>query len=194
VGRGGGGQDGRSFQGGFQGGRVSQGPIGGWGGSPKQGGLKAEEDPDMKRPGRRNGVRPLCEIRCKERAGEGKVQDAGAPNERHREPNEHTRGVEEGESEVGGPVEVGGRGGNLVLLEGPEGVGRGVMDIHVTQREGGKGAGGENNVWWNSVSIVGAPFGAVRVDYRETSRGWVKKAVRGEEVQSQNITPSKKTR
>jgi len=106
VGRGEGGQDGSSFQGGFQGGPVSHGPIGGWGGSSKHGGLKAEEDRDMIRPGRGKGVRPLCEVRCKERAGEGEVQDAGAPDERHREPGKHTLGVEEGESTVCGPVEV----------------------------------------------------------------------------------------
>jgi len=64
------------------------------------------------------------------------------------------------------------------------------MDIQVTQREGGKGAGGENNVQWDRASVVGTALGAVRVDYRETSGGGVEEAVRGEEVQSHNIIPS----
>ena len=167
-------------------------PNWGLGGSSEQGGLKAEKDRDMVRPGRGKGVRPLCEVWREERAGEGEVQDAGAPNECHREPSKHTWGVEEGETEVGGPVEVGGRGGDLVLLEGPEGVGRGVLDIQITQCEGGKGAGGKNDVRWNRASIVGTALGAVRVDYRETSGGGVEKAVGGEEVQCHNITPSEK--
>jgi len=67
-----------------------------------------------------------------------------------------------------------------------------VIDIQVTQRESGNGAGGENNVRWNRASIVGTALGAVRVDYRETIGRGIKKAVRGEEVQSHHVTPSEK--
>jgi len=52
----------------------------------------------MIRPGRGKGVGPHCEIRCAKRAGEGEVLDARAPNECHREPSKHTRGVQEGET------------------------------------------------------------------------------------------------
>jgi len=43
------------------------------GGAPKQGGLKAEEDRDMVRPGRGEGVGPLCEVWSDETTGEGEV-------------------------------------------------------------------------------------------------------------------------
>jgi len=54
--------------------------LGVGGGSPKQGGLKAEEDRDVIRPSRWEGVRPVREVWHQERAGKCKVQDAGAPN------------------------------------------------------------------------------------------------------------------
>jgi len=67
------------------------------------------------------------------------------------------------------PVKVGGRGGNLVFFEDSQGVSRGVVDIQVTQGEGGKGIGGEDYVRWNRTSVVGATFGAVSVRY---GAGW----------------------
>jgi len=67
-----------------------------------------------------------------------------------------------------------------------------VRYIQITQREGGEGAGGKNNIRWDRASIVGAALGAVRVDHHETTGGRVEKTVRGEEVQCHNITPSEK--
>jgi len=55
--------------------------LGVGGGALKQGGLKAEEDRDMVRAGRGEGVGPLCVVWSEERTGEGEVQDARAPNE-----------------------------------------------------------------------------------------------------------------
>jgi len=46
------------------------------------------------------GVGPLCEVWRKERARESKIEDAGAPNERHLKPSKHTWGVEEGEAQI----------------------------------------------------------------------------------------------
>jgi len=69
-----------------------------------------------------------------------------------------------------------------------------VVDIQVTQGEGGKGTGGEDNVRWNRTSVVGATFGAIGVDYCKASRGGVKKAIRGEEVKCHDVPPAKKPR
>jgi len=80
-----------------------------------------------------------------------------------------------------------------VLLEGLEGVGRRVMDVQITQRQSGKGAGGKNNVQWDRAGVVGATLGTVGVDYRDACGGGVEKTVRGEEVQSHNVTPSEET-
>jgi len=73
--------------------------------------------------------RPLREVRGKEGAGKSKIYDARAPNERHGKPSKHARKVKESEPQVCSPVEVGGSGGNLVLLENPKGVCSGVVDI-----------------------------------------------------------------
>jgi len=67
-----------------------------------------------------------------------------------------------------------------------------VVDIKVTQGQGGEGAGGENNFRGNGASVVGEALSAVRVDYSEASGRGVKKAVGGEQVQSHNVTPSEK--
>ena len=90
--------------------------------------------------------------------------------------------------------QVGGRGGDLVFFEDSEGVSRGVVNVQVTQGEGGKGTGGEDNVQWDRTSVVGATFGAVRVDYCETSRGGVKETIRGEEVKCHDVPPPKRPR
>jgi len=66
------------------------------------------------------------------------------------------------------------------------------MDIQVSQGEGGERTAGEDNVWRNRAGVVGAPFGAVGIDYREASGGGVKETVRGEEVKCHDIPPSKK--
>ena len=66
------------------------------------------------------------------------------------------------------------------------------MDIQVTQSQGGKGAGGENDIPWDRAGVVGATFGAVGVDYREAGGGGVEKTIRGEEVKRHNIPPPEK--
>jgi len=139
------------------------------------------------------GVGPFRKIGGKERACEGKVEDAGAPNEGYGEPSKNPRGVEESESQVCGPVKVRGRGGDLIRFERPERVRYGVVDIEVTQRKRGESGYGKYNVRWNRAGIVEATFCTIGVDNREASRGGVEKPVRGEEVQSHDITPSKKT-
>jgi len=138
------------------------------------------------------GVRPFCEVWCKEGAGESKVEDAVAPNEGHGKPSKHTRGVEEGEAQIRRPIKVRGRGGDLIFLEGTEGVSRGVVNIQVTQGECGKGGGGEDNVWRDRAGVVGATLGAVRVDYREGCGGGVEETIGGEKVEGHNISPPKK--
>jgi len=69
-----------------------------------------------------------------------------------------------------------------------------VMDVEVTQGEGGKGAGGENNVRRDRASVVRAPFGAVGVDYCKTSCGGVKETIRGAEVKCHDVPSPKKPR
>jgi len=49
------------------------------------------------------------------------------------------------------------------------------------------------NVRGDGAGVVATTFGARGVDYREASGRGVEKAVRGEEVQGHNITPSKRT-
>jgi len=68
------------------------------------------------------------------------------------------------------------------------------MDVEVTQGEGGKGAGGENNVRWDRASVVCAPFGAIGVDYRKASCGGVEETIRGEEVKCHEVPSLKKPR
>jgi len=77
------------------------------------------------------GVGPFCEVGGEEGARKGKVYDAGAANERHGKPSKNTRDVKESEPQLCGPVEIGGRGSYLILLENPKGVGRGVIDVEV---------------------------------------------------------------
>jgi len=136
------------------------------------------------------GVRPLRKVLSEEGTGEGKVYDARAPNERHGEPGKYARHVKETEPQFCGPVKVGGRRIDLVLLEDPKGVCRGVVNVQVTQRESGEGGRGKNNIRGNRAGVVETTLRAVRVDDREASRGGVEKTVRGEEVQCHNITPS----
>jgi len=69
-----------------------------------------------------------------------------------------------------------------------------VVNIKVTQGEGGKGTGGEDQVRWNRTSVVGAAFGAVGVDYCKASGGGVKETIRGEEVKRHDISPPKQPR
>jgi len=149
-----------------------------------------EDDWDVIGTSGGEGVGPFCKIGGEKRAGEGKVEDAGAPDARHGKPSEDPRHVEESESQVCGPVEVRGRGGDLVLLEHPKRVRRRVVDIEVTQRERGERGRRKYNVWRNGAGIVEAALRAIGVDDCKASRGGIKKAVRGEEVQSHDITPS----
>ena len=141
-----GGWDDRGFEGSLQGDPVGKGPVGCQGGCPEEGGFKTEKDRDLVGASRGEGVGPFCEVWGKERAAKGKVKDAGAPYERHGGPGEHARGVEEGKTQVSGPVEVGGQGGDLIFLENPERVSGGVVDVEVSQGEGREGARGENDV------------------------------------------------
>jgi len=141
---------------------------------------------------RGEGVGPFSEVGSEQGASKGKINDARAPNERHGKPGEDARDVKESEPQFCGPVEIGGRGGDCVLLEDPKGVGRGVMNIEVSQCECGKRGHRKYNIRGNRAGIVETALRAVGVDYGETSRRGVKKAVGGEEVQSHNITPSEK--
>jgi len=68
-----------------------------------------------------------------------------------------------------------------------------VVDIQVTQGEGGEGTRGENDVRRNRTSVVGSPFGAIGVDYCKASCGGFAKAIRGEEVKCHDVSPPKKT-
>jgi len=86
-------------------------------------------------------------------------------------------------------IKIRGQGGELVFLEDPKRVHRGVVDVEVTQRECGERGGRKYNIRWNGAGIVETALCAVGVDNHEASRRRVEKAVRGEEVQSHNITP-----
>ena len=90
--------------------------------------------------------------------------------------------------------DVGGRCGDLVLFEDPKGVCRGVVNVEVAQCERGEGGNREDKIRGNRAGVVETTLRAVRIYDRETGRGGVEKAVRGEEVQSHNITPSEKPR
>ena len=67
-----------------------------------------------------------------------------------------------------------------------------MVNVQVTQGEGGESGRGENNIWGNGAGIGETTLRAVGVDDRKTSGGGVEKTVRGEEVQSHNITPTEK--
>jgi len=146
------------------------------------------------RAGGGEGVGPFCKIGGEEGASKGKMEDAGAPNKGHRKPSKNTWDVEERKPQFRGPVKVRGRGGDLVLLEDPEGVRRRVVNVKVTQRERGEIGRGKNNIRGNGAGIVETTLRAVRDYDRKTSRGGVKQTVSGEKVQSDNITPPEKTR
>jgi len=133
------GRDGCGLQGSLQGGPVGQGPIRGCGGRQEQGGFQAEEDWDVVGASSGEGVGPVCEVWGEQGASKSQVKDAWGPNERHGEPSENARGVEEGEPKICGPIEVGGPGGYLILLKESERVGCGVVDVKVTQGECGEG-------------------------------------------------------
>jgi len=68
-----------------------------------------------------------------------------------------------------------------------------MMNIKVPQRQRGERGHRKNNIRRNGSGIVETTLRAVGVNDSKTSCGGVKKAVRGEEVQCHNITPSKKT-
>ena len=68
-----------------------------------------------------------------------------------------------------------------------------MVNVKVTQRERGESRRGKNNIRGNGAGVVETTFRALRVYDRETSRRGVKETVRGEEVQSHDITPSEKT-
>jgi len=126
-------------------------------------------------------------------AGARRFRGPGGPvtnTKRHGKPSKDALEVKESELQFRGPVKVRGRGGNLVLFEDPMGVSRGLVNIQVTQCEGGEGGRGKDNIWGNGAGVVETTFCAVRIDDREAGCGWVEKTVRGEEVQCHNITPS----
>jgi len=66
------------------------------------------------------------------------------------------------------------------------------MDVQVTQGEGWKRTGWEDDVRRDRASIVCANFGGVGIDYGKASGGGVKETIRGEEVKCHDIPPSKK--
>ena len=113
-----------------------------------------------------------------------------APDKGHGTPSKNTRDIQESNAQIRSPVKIRGRGGELVFLNDPKRVRRGVVDVEVTQRECGERGCRKYNLWWNGASIVETTLCAVRVANRETSRGRVEKTVRGEEVQCHDITPS----
>jgi len=67
-----------------------------------------------------------------------------------------------------------------------------VVNVEVTQHECGEGGRRKYNIRGNRAGIVETTLRAVAVDDHKTSRGGVKETVRGEEVQSHNITRSEK--
>jgi len=136
------------------------------------------------------GVGPFRKIGGEEGARKGKVQDAGAPNEGHHEPSENTWDVKGRKPQFRGSVKVGGRGGNLVHFEDHKMVCRGVVNVEVTQRECGEGRRRNDNRRGKRAGVVETTFRTVGVDDRKSSRRRVKEPVRGEEVQSHNITLS----
>jgi len=77
------------------------------------------------------GVGPFCEVGGEEGVREGKVYDPGATNEGHGKRSKNSWDVKESEPQLCGPVEIGGRGSNLILLKHSKGVGSGVMNVEV---------------------------------------------------------------
>jgi len=67
-----------------------------------------------------------------------------------------------------------------------------VVDVEVCKRERGERGRRKYNLQRDRVGVVQPTVRSVGVDNREASGGRVKEAVRGEEVQSHNITPAKK--
>jgi len=51
------------------------------------------------------------------------------------------------------------------------------MDVEVAQGESGESVRRKEDVWRNGGSVVGAPLGAVRVDYCEASRRGIKETI-----------------
>jgi len=80
------------------------------------------------------GVCPFCEVGGEERTRKGKIYYAWAPDQGHGKPSKITRDIKESKPQLCGPVKIGGRGSYLILLKDSKGVGRGVMNVEVTQR------------------------------------------------------------
>ena len=88
---------------------------------------------------REQRVGPLREVGGKQRTSESQVNDLWPAHCRHREAGIDPRGIEEGVAKVHGPVEIWNRGGQLIFLEGFEGLGGQGVDVEVAQCEDGPG-------------------------------------------------------
>jgi len=99
-------------------------------------------------------VGPFGKVRREERASQGKVEDARAPNRGHGKVIVYSQGVKEGIAQLRRPVKIGGRGGYFVLTKAPKGVGCGVVDVQVSQSKGRLCGSREDHVSGDRASVL----------------------------------------